>query len=120
MALLFRRAEDTVKGMQHPRRSSPDVAPLVRHGVVVARAAVDLVAVPLVVGRIEKEGEWYFEHFGDLERIRRKLKRRLDPPNHRRYAEAGRYVPLRQGADDLPSVGCDTDLLGGLSQRRGY
>src|SRR5437667_923908 len=103
---------------QDPGGHAPDIALAVRDGVEGDAAALELARPALVVARIEQEREGDLEHFLDLARVGRQLKRRRQQPDHGGHAVAGARQVFRQPADDLDLPGLQADFLSGLAQRR--
>src|SRR5690242_9187366 len=72
----------------------------------------------LVAREIEKVRQRSFKRRRDLERVRFKVERRLDPSDHGRDAKSGQVVVDRKTPDHRDRASRQADFLLGLAQRR--
>src|SRR6267143_2677837 len=84
-----------------------------------ARAPVEYVTVALMVHRVEKEFQRYFEYVGHLEWIGVQIERRLHPSDNRRHPESGQDIVVGQASDDLDPLPAQPGLFLGFAQCRG-
>src|SRR5574343_975160 len=106
------------QGADHPSRRPPDEILAVGHGKVIPQSPAVMQRMPLMVRRIEQEGQGHLENFGHLKGIRLQVERRCYQSHHRRYPKTRSRSVFGQKTNDLHTLPRQPNFLLGFAQSR--